>query len=78
MQLAMAYGMKKLAVHDAIRAAQHLGYDVMAVPPSFPSDGFAATDAPSALCSPERKQPSTTHKRLGHVPALTSFEVHFP
>jgi hypothetical protein len=78
MQLAMASGMKKLAVHDPIGAAQHLGDDVMAVPPSFPSDGFAATGTPSALCSPERKQPSTTHKCLGHVSALTSFEVHLP
>jgi hypothetical protein len=78
MQLPMASGVKKLAIHDAIRAAQHLRDYVMAVPPSVPGDGFAATDAPSALCSPKRKQLSTTHKCLGHVSALTRFEVYLP
>ncbi len=49
----------------------------MAVPASLPRDGFAAADALATLRSPEIEQCSTTCECLGHVPALTSLEVHF-
>lgn len=78
MQLAMAFRVKKLTVRCAIRSTQYLGDDVVAVPTCFLGDRFAATDALSALRSPEIEQHSTTCKGLGHEPALTSLEVHLP
>jgi hypothetical protein len=60
MQLAMAFWVKKLAVRCAVRSTQHLGDNVMAMPTSLLGDGFAATDALSALLSPEIEQRSTT------------------
>ena len=77
-QLAMAFRVKELAIRCTVWPTQYLGDDVMAVPACFLGDRFAATNALSALCSPEIEQRSTTCKCLGHVFALTSFEVHLP
>ncbi len=78
MQLAMAFRVEKLAIRCTVWATQHLGDNVMAMPTSLLGDEFAATDALSALFSPEIEQRSTTCECLGHVPALTSLEIHLP